>query len=491
MQLRFQVVQPFRLGVQKIDDLLVGADGDRLGVGLSGDLAAQLAEQAVCGGGHGLDAARSLAVFAGRAQLLLQALARAFARHLHQAEFADLADVAARLVFLQRGAQRVGDFGAVGRALHVDEIDDDEAADVAQAELFDHDLGGLQVGLQHGLFLAALAHEAAGVDVDGGQRLGPVDDDVAAGFERHAPVERLGDLGFDLVVVEDGRRQIVQLHPAGQSRHEGRDELVDAFVVAGVVDDDLVHVGGEHVADDAQHHVHVVVDERRRTARLALLGDPAPQSEQEFHVVLNLFLRQSLAGGADDEAALRRSDALHGFAQASALLAVRNPPGDADVAHGRGVHELASGQGQVRGQPRPFGPDRVLGHLDEDFLVLLELVFERGVRFGPAAPAGAAAPRCGSGVAVGLAVGQVEVAQQVAVVETVTRRQRPVEHVRGMDEAGFSEPDVDERGLHAGHDAHDAPEIDVAGDVALLGAFDVDFDQGVVFEQRNASFLGR
>ena len=100
----FQIVEPLRLGVQEIDDLLVGAHGDRLGVGLSGDLAAQLAEQAVRGRGHGLDAARSLAMFAGRAQLLLQALARAFARHLDQAEFADLAHVAARLVLLQRGA---------------------------------------------------------------------------------------------------------------------------------------------------------------------------------------------------------------------------------------------------------------------------------------------------------------------------------------------------------------------------------------------------
>ena len=359
--------------------------------------------------------------------------------------------------------------------------------------MIDHDFGGFQVGLQHRLFLVALADEASGVDVDGGERLGPVDDDVAAGFERHAPVERLGDLRFDFVVVEDGRRQIVQLHPAGQPRHEGRDELVDAHVVVRVVDDDFVYVGREDVADDAQHHVHVVVDERRRTAPLALLGDPAPQSEQEFHVVLNFFLRQPLAGRTDDEAAFGRPDALHGFAQTFAFSAVSNPPGHTDVAHGRRVHELASGQGQVRGEPRPLGADRILGHLHEDFLVLLEFVLERRVGFGTAPPSVSAAPWRGSGIVGGFGVGQVEIAQQVAFAEVVPvpRRQGPVEYVRGMNEAGLFESDVHERGLHAGHDAHDAPEIDVAGNVALLGAFDVDFDQGVVFEQRNAGFLGR
>ena len=150
------------------------------------------------------------------------------------------------------------------------------------------------------------------------------------------------------------------------------------------------------------------------------------------------------------------------------------------MAHGRRVHELASGQGQVRGQPRPLGADRVLGHLHEDFLVLLEFVLERRVGFGTAPPSVSAAPWHGSGIVGGFGVGQVEIAQQVAFVEVVPvpRRQGPVEHVRGMNEAGLFEPDVHERGLHAGHDAHDAPEIDVAGKCGAVGRVRCGFRPG-------------
>ena len=46
------------------------------------------------------------------------------------------------------------------------------------------------------------ADEAAGVDVDGGHRLGLVDDQVAAGLQVHAARQRLLDFVFDAVQVE-------------------------------------------------------------------------------------------------------------------------------------------------------------------------------------------------------------------------------------------------------------------------------------------------
>jgi hypothetical protein len=59
---------------------------------------------------------------------------------------------------------------------HVDEVDHDDAADVAQAELPDDLLRGFEVVLGDGLLqVAAAAGELAGVDVDHGHGLGPVD----------------------------------------------------------------------------------------------------------------------------------------------------------------------------------------------------------------------------------------------------------------------------------------------------------------------------
>ncbi len=83
------------------------------------------------------------------------------------------------------------------RVLHVDEVDDDDAAEVAQPQLPRDHLRGLEVGLEDRVVEAAAADEAAGVDVDRRHRLGLVDDQVAAGLEVDAAAEGLLDLLLD------------------------------------------------------------------------------------------------------------------------------------------------------------------------------------------------------------------------------------------------------------------------------------------------------
>src|SRR5919202_569339 len=56
-------------------------------------------------------------------------------RHLDQAERRDVHHVALRLVDVERLSQRLQDLVAVARPSHVDEVDDDDAADVAKPEL--------------------------------------------------------------------------------------------------------------------------------------------------------------------------------------------------------------------------------------------------------------------------------------------------------------------------------------------------------------------
>ena len=108
------------------------------------------------------------------------------ARHLDEAERRDLDDVRLRPVALELGAQRFLDGRPVLRVRHVDEVDDDDPADVTEAQLADDLLHGLEVVLRDRVLepcaraLAARADEAAGVHVDHGERLGVVEDEVAA-----------------------------------------------------------------------------------------------------------------------------------------------------------------------------------------------------------------------------------------------------------------------------------------------------------------------
>ena len=118
---------------------------------------------------------------AGVAERLEQAGADPLAGHLDQAERGDLGDLVTGAVAAEALDQAAQHQVAVVLEHHVDEVDDDDAADVAQPELPDDLLGGLEVVLGDGLLeVAAGAGELAGVDVDDRHRLGAVDHQRAA-----------------------------------------------------------------------------------------------------------------------------------------------------------------------------------------------------------------------------------------------------------------------------------------------------------------------
>jgi hypothetical protein len=75
-------------------------------------------------------------------------------------------------------------------ARHVDEVEDDDAAQVAQPQLARDRLRGFEVGLEDRVVEVARADEATGVDVDRRQRLGLVDYEVAARLQVDPPRQR-------------------------------------------------------------------------------------------------------------------------------------------------------------------------------------------------------------------------------------------------------------------------------------------------------------
>src|SRR5690606_22028232 len=116
-----------------------------------------------------LDAAHAAVALAARADDLAglaQAGAQALAAHLQQAEAADAADLDAGAVVLERRLQPLLDRALVLGRGHVDEVDHHQAAQVAQAQLAGHLVGGLQVGLERGLLDVAALGGAGRVDVD-------------------------------------------------------------------------------------------------------------------------------------------------------------------------------------------------------------------------------------------------------------------------------------------------------------------------------------
>src|SRR5204862_208111 len=98
----------------------------------------------------GLDDAAALAGRAPRGEEPAEVLAHALSGHLDQAELRDLEHVGARLVPGERLLERFFDQLPVLLVLHVDEVDDDDAAKVAEPDLADDLAHRLEVDLEHG-----------------------------------------------------------------------------------------------------------------------------------------------------------------------------------------------------------------------------------------------------------------------------------------------------------------------------------------------------
>ena len=202
----------------------------------------------------GLDDALAVARRARPGHDLADALGHVLARHLDQAELGDLGRERLRPVLVERLAQRLEHGLAVLGARHVDEVDDDDPADVAQPQLADDLVGRLQVGardrvLQAGLLAAP--DERAGVDVDDRQRLGVVDQQVAAGRQvdplGHQPVDDL----LDVPGLEQRLGLLPQLDAVDQLGRGAAEERDEPVVLLLVVDDRLLEVRAEDVAHDA------------------------------------------------------------------------------------------------------------------------------------------------------------------------------------------------------------------------------------------------
>src|SRR5260221_142950 len=313
---------------------------------------------------------------------------------------------------------------------------------IARPSLPDRRLGRLGGDFGDRLLEAAFAAagEAAAVDVDHGQRLGVVDDQVAAGGQVDAAVQRRLDLLVDLPFLEQRLLLAVELDPVDQLRRGALEEAGDPLGLLLGIDDRLLQLAGEDGAEDAHREVGLLEDEGRRLGArgppLEHLVEPLKVTDLTHEVG---FLRP-VGGGADDQPARPLVGAVDHLSQPVAF-GVREPAADPDAASLRREDEVAAGDRDVHREPRALRLQRVLDHLDEDLLAGFDQLVD-------AAAAAATAP------------GGLLAARQDDLVD--------------VQEAVALEADVDERGLHSGKDVVDLPLVDVADDGSPAAALDVE-----------------
>ena len=262
----------------------------------------------------------------------------------------------------------------VARFVHVDEVDDDQAADVADAQLAGDLVGCLEVRVGgRGLDIAA-ARGTGGVDVDRDQRLGVVDDDRAARGQLHFVCIGRFDLALDLVAVKE--RDVIRVHLQASTafrRHETLHVLGGDGMGTRIVDQHFADVIREVIPQGARDGVALAIDQERCWTLEHRLDDLFPLDAQIVEVPLEFLDGTADAGRTHDGPhALRHHQGVHDALDLVAILAL---DATADAARARIIghqHQKTPGERDEGGEGGAFIAALFLVHLHDDILPFLQ-----------------------------------------------------------------------------------------------------------------------
>ena len=194
------------------------------------------------------------------------------------------------------------DLSVVAPDFHVDEIDDNEPGEIAQAQLAGDFVGCLKVGSQRRLFDVSFFCGTPRVDVDGDKGFGGAENDVATGLELDFGRVNGVQLAFDVIMVHEGFTGFAVLfHPLGMAGNHQLHEILGHAVGGVAIDDNLVDVTAVEVADGTLDQVALFVDRGRSYRLQGQIADGVPKTHQIFVIALDFRLAAIDAGGSHDD----------------------------------------------------------------------------------------------------------------------------------------------------------------------------------------------
>ena len=286
----------------------------------------------------------------------------------------DAADLDARAIVLQRVLEATLHRAIVARLFHVDEVDDDEACQIAQAQLASDLVGGLQIGAQRRVLDIVLARRATRVHVDRDQRFRLVDDEIAAGLQRHLRREHRVELRLHARLHEHALRLAPHAHVARVARHQQPHEVLGFAEACFAGDDDFVDLLVVEVADGALDQRTLLVDEHRRRRAQRRFAHRLPHAHQIFEVAAHFLPGARGARRTQDHAhAVRHVEILCDRLEALAVARVGDLARNAAATRGiRHQHGIAAGERQIGRQRRALVAALFLHDLDQQHLPALD-----------------------------------------------------------------------------------------------------------------------
>ncbi len=385
LEAAFQIAQMTALVIEHVErDVGAGPGHEIMGRALHHRFL-ETAQQLQRDRGHRAHMAGAAALRAGLGRTLQHAGADTLARHFQEAEMRDASDLDARTVLPQAVAELALHRAIVALLVHVDEIDDDQAREIAQAQLASDFLGSFEIGLERGVFDMVLARGAARIDVDRDQRLGLVDHDIAAGAQLHRGREHRVELALDTHAGEQRLAIAILPHRAHIGRHQHLHEIV-RFAIAGFPgDQDFVDLLVVEIAQRSLDQRPFLIDQGGRLRLQRHVANGFPHPDQVLEVALDLGLGAGGAGGAqDDPHALGHVEILHHFLEPRAVLCAGDLATDAAATGGVGhQHRVAAGQREICRQRRALVAALFLDDLHQHHLAALDDFLDLVLTAGP------------------------------------------------------------------------------------------------------------
>jgi hypothetical protein len=316
---------------------------------------------------HGLpreDVAGSCAFGAGFGQQRQERFPSAFPGHFHQPQASNGEDFYFRPIVSRGLFQNLHHLDLVAFPAHVDEVDDNDAADVSDAQLFGDLFGRFQVRGGDRLFLRLMADEFPRVHVDGAERFGLLDDDVPAGGKIDPLLSDMSQFPVHAEGLKDRGFARVMLNPLGVFRGQHFHELFDVFVFFPIVDEKNVRVVVQEVTRHLKRQPQFPVNERAGLGGFKFLSQYRPRAFARYFISLrSSFFVGAFGFGADDHAAGQiffLDDATEPLPFGGFLDVF----GHAHVFAFGHVDEVPPGKRDVHRDFHPFGADRLLGDLN-------------------------------------------------------------------------------------------------------------------------------
>ena len=206
------------------------------------------------------------------------------------------------LVTLEPFLHQVIDHLLVLPAFHVDEIANDQTANIAQPKLTRDFICRLQICLQNCFFDIAPTFVPAGIHINRDQGFSLVNHNIAAAPQPDLPMKSVVDLLLHAVTFENRRCAVIKMNSVPRSPRNLADHFVHPVNRLAIIADDFIDFFSEKVTHSPFNQIGLLKNSaRRRTVTNQLLYF-RPLIEEEAQIPNKVSCALSFSNSADDDA---------------------------------------------------------------------------------------------------------------------------------------------------------------------------------------------